>query len=208
MSEQPPLNGPAPEGSPQDLFAFLDTAATRGWMNGSSARALRTATHKVLSIDPDYEGLDLRQLDREDQFQRFQTLKRNEYSDGSLKVYKSRFNQAVQMYVARLQGDENWKSYGPAPRSSGNGKPAKAANGKPKAAPKTTSSDPPDPSIDIQQPGPPQTPPPVRQIDHVFPLRDEVDVTLRLPRDLTSDEADALAMWIRSLVRVNIPKGT
>jgi hypothetical protein len=209
MSEQSTLDGPAPEGSPQDLFMFLDKAATKGWINSSSARALRTATQKVLAIDPDYQLLDLRQVDRDDQFQRFQTLKRNEYSDGSLKVYKSRFNQALQMYVARLEGDENWKSYGPASRSSGNGKTAKGADSKPKRDPlpalEPADSTPVPVAPDaVEQAERSPVAPPVRQIDHVFPLRDELDVTVRLPRDLTSDEADALATYIRSLVRRNV----
>jgi hypothetical protein len=36
-----------------------------------------------------------------------------------------------------------------------------------------------------------------------FPLRDAVDVWLTLPRDLTREEADRLAVFIRSLARAD-----
>lgn len=192
---------------------FLDAAAEKGWFNPASARALRVAFGKIMSIDDDWEQTDLRELDLDEHFDRFRTLRRNEYSDGSLRVYHSRFQQSVRMYLARLNNDQNWKSYGPSPRSSsGKGKVKTAA-----ATAKLTTTAVDDPSalqvpidLDVFDE---RTPPPmsnghtaVRQIDHVFPLRDELDVTLRLPRDLTSDEAEALATFIRSLIRRAVAK--
>ncbi len=189
---------------------FLDAAAEKGWINPASAKALRVTFGKVMSIDDGWEQKDLRDLNLEEHFDRFRTLRRNEYSDGSLRVYQSRFQQALRMYLARLNNDQNWKSYGPSPRSSG---------GKGKVKTATTTSEPTttvasetphahnqEPiNLDVvEQPIPPSPSngyPPVRQIDHVFPLRDDLDVTVRLPRDLTSDEADALTTFISSLVR-------
>jgi hypothetical protein len=199
MSEQPTLTEPATPGTGADVIEFLDRAAERGWINPGSAQALRTATIKILSIDEDWERIDLRELDLDEQFDRFQTLKRNDYSDGSLKNYKSRFNQAVAMYRARLRGESDWKSYGPAARVGGSSR-----NGKSAASKSTKKVPEPGQKIDVAPPplsGPQDSGAPSRRfIEHTFPLVDD-DAVLRLPRHLTAEEARWLADFLQTLVR-------
>jgi len=113
-----PDQGPATDYTGGGLIAFLDAAIAKGWLNVSTAKALRTASTKVLEIEPGWESVDLRSVEIDSLFQRFQNLRRNEYGDASLKVYRTRFGQAVKMYVARLDGDANWQSYGPSPKGN------------------------------------------------------------------------------------------
>src|SRR5260221_707213 len=105
---------PADPNTGAGLIEFLNVAAEKGWLNGGSVKALRTATLKILEIESGWESMDLRSLDADSLFDRFRILRRNIYSDDSMRIYRTRFNQALRMHLARLDGDNNWRSYGPA----------------------------------------------------------------------------------------------
>lgn len=197
-------------GTAADLIAFLDNAGTKGWINPVSAKALRTATFKIMSIDTDWPRIDVRDLDLEEQFSRFVTLRRNNYSDASLKNYKSRLNQSVSMYLARLRGDTDWKIHGPRERGSGAPKPSK--NGtkpttptKPVERSAEPQAVPPTLGTEATAPDRPVSAAPARKIDHRFPLRDDFDAVVTLPRDLKAEEAEWLAEFIKTLARPASP---
>src|SRR3954466_2033992 len=97
-------------GTGRGLMEFLDNAISKGWFNLNSAKAMKTACQKVFEVESGWEDLDLRKLDLDALLQRWENLRRNRYSDGSLNTYKTRFRQAVQMYTARLDGDSAWRS--------------------------------------------------------------------------------------------------
>lgn len=190
------------------LIEFLDVAIEKGWINVSTAKALRTATQKIFEVESGWESMDLRSLDADSLYERFRNLKRNSYSDDSMRIYKTRFGQALKMHLARIDGDPGWKSYGPSARASA---PAKSAPNVTKSASKTSASkaaattqpvaatsgveDEDSPAPTNSMPG--STP----LMRFPFPLRDTVDVWLTLPRDLMKDEAERLAIFIRSLAR-------
>jgi len=182
---------------------FWDAAAEKGWFNSASARAVRTAFGKVMEIDENWRASNLRDLDLEEQFSRFRTLKRNEYSDASLKVYRTRFIMAVKTYLARNDDDPDWKTYGPSARGTGssNPKPKKPTKGSPRPASVTEPANPKDsaprPSVQVAAPAAVAG----NTITHVFPLRDDLDVQLVLPRDLTKDEAEWLGTLLMTLPR-------
>jgi hypothetical protein len=191
---------PADPTTGQGLIEFLDKAAEKGWINVSSAKALRTASHKILSIDAGWEDIDLRSLDADSVFERFRNLKRNDYSDASLRVYRSRFNQALKMHLARLDNDPQWKSYGPSGRP-GTGA-VKRGNRKAVAQPTDsvqTEETPVLPAFETRVTPPTATKASLMQFP--YPLRDDLDVHLSLPRDLTKSEAERLGRYINSLVR-------
>jgi hypothetical protein len=186
------------------LIQFLDAAIEKGWINVSTAKALRTATQKIFEVESGWESVDLRSLDADSLYERFRNLKRNSYSDDSMRIYKTRFGQALKMHLARIDGDPNWKSYGPSTRVSA---PAKSASNGTKSASKASA----DKAAattqpvaatngveDEDSPAPTSSTPLMR---FPFPLRDTVDVWLTLPRDLMKDEAERLAIFIRSLAR-------
>lgn len=194
------------------LIEFLDAAIDKGWFNVSSTKALKTATLKIFEVESGWASMDLHALDADSLFERFRNLKRNSYSDDSMRIYKTRFKQALKMYLARLDGDTDWKSYGPSTRVASPAKGgvngakgtqkasvAEATVGTSTAAP-TKGAEEEDPSVSSNA-----TPGSVPLIRFPFPLRDTVDVWLTLPRDLTKDEAERLAIFIRSLARADGP---
>lgn len=184
------------------LIRFLDAAIDKGWFNVSSAKALRTASTKVMSVEEGWEDMDLRTLDVDHLFERFRNLRHNEYSDDSMRIYKTRFTQAIKMHLGRLDSDPDWKSYGPSSKASSGSRAT--ANGASKKARAATPSPPP-----AQHPAPAEIAEPLgtARTDSAslmrfpFPLRENLDVSLSLPRDLTKDEAARLAGFINSLAR-------
>jgi hypothetical protein len=200
---------PADPNTGAGLIEFLDAAIEKGWFNVASVKALRTASLKILEVESGWESVDLHTLDVDNLFERFRNLKRNAYSDDSMRVYKNRFGQALKMHLARLSGDANWKAYGPAARISSPSKPP--SNGG-RAAKRSSSAE-----VTLIHSSPGAFPEDgehasaqdaasgsVPLIRYPFPLRATVDVWLALPRDVTREEADRLSTFIRSLSRQDI----
>ena len=193
----------ADQGTGRGLMEFLDSAIAKGWFNLSSGKAMKTACQKVFEVESGWEDLDLRALDVDALLERWANLRRNQYSDGSLNTYKTRFRQAVRMYTARLDGDSAWRTYGPTAR-------AERSNGGSKKTPVTpTPSDSSSSLVEAPDlvPVMPQHLARPSLMDFPYPLRDDLDVFLRLPRDLTALEAERLSKYIRSLARDEPPEG-
>jgi len=196
---------PADPNTGAGLIEFLDAAIEKGWLNVGSAKSLRTATLKVFEVEAGWASIDLRGLDPDSLFERFCNLKRNVYNDDSIRTYKTRFGQALKMHLARLDGDPNWKSYGPAGRTSNPSKGAATAGKatqKPRPAGRTSApaakADMPEHEGSSTVDGVPSG---ASLMRFPFPLRDNTDAWLALPRDLTKDEADRLSIFIGSLAR-------
>jgi hypothetical protein len=192
------------------LIEFLDAAIDKGWFNVGSAKALKIATKKIFEVESGWESMDLRSLDADSLYARFCNLKRNAYSDDSMRIYRTRFQQALKMHLARLDGDSNWRSYGPAARPSKPGNGTKPSSNGSKA-PKPSTSSPSVPSSpvstltgedDMEDQAPSSSATPLMRFP--FPLRDTVDVWLSLPRDLTKAEAERLCVFIGSLARDDV----
>jgi hypothetical protein len=186
------------------LMEFLDAAIDKGWFNLNSAKALKSACQKIFEVEQGWENLDLRSLDIEALLDRWQNLRRNGYNDGSMRTYRTRFSQAVKMHLARLGDDPDWKNYGPATRSVAAGA-APRPNGTVKRGIAAATA-----SSATDSPGPPAPHPTTRPalMDFPYPLRDDLDVFLRLPRDLGAAEAERLCKYIRSLARDDLPIST
>jgi hypothetical protein len=189
------------------LMEFLDAAIDKGWFNINSLGAMKITAQKVFEVEQGWQDLDLRHLDVDALLDRWQNLRRNKYSDSSISVYRTRFKKAVKMHLARLDNDPNWKSYGPSARAAPTGvSPQPNGTGKkPKTAASATT--PPNPAVEPEDDEPVRTPPARPGLmDFPYPLRDDLDVYVRLPRDLTAPEAERLAKYIRSLARDNQPE--
>jgi hypothetical protein len=193
---------PADPNTGAGLIEFLDAAIEKGWFNVGSAKAMKVTIQKVFEVESGWASMDLRSLDADSLFERFRNLRRNDYSDDSMRIYKTRFRQALKMHLARIDGDSNWRSYGPSPKSTSNGR---------RTAQKAPVAEAPGPrrrnAKEVQDEDPPvaeaSTPGAVPLIRFPFPLRDTVDVWLTLPRDLTTEEAERLSIFIRSLARTD-----
>ena len=192
-------------GTGQGLLEFCERLATRGDIEPARARAYRGTAKKILEVEStDLDDINLRELDVDDLFVRFTKLNKADYSDGSLKTYRSRFNQAVGLYLAWLDDDPNWKTGGrPTPKT--------AANGSAGSARKTTSSR----RASAAQPEQrsqnenaettdEKTIPLVSSsgaplLTYDVPLRHDLIIRMTLPIDLTEADADRLTAFVRSL---------
>lgn len=200
MTETPIEADPDPN-TGAGLVRFLDAAIEKGWFNVSTAKALRTASTKILSVEAGWETADLRTLDIDHLFDRFRNLKHNEYSDDSMRIYKTRFTQAIKMHLGRLDSDPNWKSYGPTSKGSSQ----RSSNGM--SNPKSKASGAAERAEGVAPASPDSTADSNARTDAAslmrfpFPLRESLDVSLSLPRDLTKDEAARLSAFISTLAR-------
>jgi hypothetical protein len=175
------------EATGKGLVDWLSFTSEKGMLNANTAGSLRAASREVLSaVEPDgWEAVDLRTIDIEDMSTRFERLRLGKYKPESLLVYKSRFRNAVQMYLQYIENPSGWK-YKPERPAALRKKPA--APGVKGEAGSESSELPGDGRITRSG-----------TIEYPFPLRPGMVVTLKLPVDLTKQESKRLSGFIDSL---------
>lgn len=85
VEELPPAQGTA-----ADFMDFLEWAEKKGELSVTTVQNWRNASTKVLEIEDNWRDLDLVALDLDALLDRFQTLKRTSYTNGSMAAYRSR----------------------------------------------------------------------------------------------------------------------
>lgn len=183
------------DGTGKGLVEFLDYVADKGLMNKSTAQARRSAVTKVLGIDEDWESVDLRSLDLDDQTLRFETISKAELTPASLETYSSRFRSAVAEYLKYLDDPASYRPRRSQRRSS----QAKRDEGS--TSPRNGGRAGPDPE--------PQ--PRDDLVTYPFPLRPRTMAYLQLPPDLRPGEAERLANFVSSLAfqeQLALPAGS
>jgi hypothetical protein len=182
------------DGTGRGLVEFFDYLSSKGLMKKATAGSRKTAAVKVLEIDEDWEEMDLRALDLDQQVQRFHTLRKGDYAPGSLGTYESRFRSAVSDYLAYL---DNPSAFRPTVSASGR-KAKKTARHASDAASVTDSAE-----TEVRSVGsvPEPTPPPPRSahITYPFPLSGGGMAHVQLPRELTAKDAERMARFLASL---------
>src|SRR5258708_5192633 len=88
-----------------------DWVAEKGLMPRNTALSIRTSASKILKIEEDWEGVDVRQLDVDALVARFRNL--SQLAPVSLATYESRFRSGLASYLAYL---DKPTSYQPKPR--------------------------------------------------------------------------------------------
>lgn len=162
------------------LVEHWNWAAEKGVMNKNTAAGLRTACTQVLSALDDGESVDIKSLDVEGAFVRFQNLKKKDFKPAVLETYKRRFRQAVTSYLAYLDDPAGWK-----PRTLD----------RPAAAEKSNGGDRP---IDTGRPTKHEMPQ-AGLVEYPFPLREGQIARLILPRDLKMSEVKRLSAFMATL---------
>lgn len=187
------------------LGEFLDWAGNTGELNLTTANALKGAVGKVLQVEEDPVGVDIRSLDVESVLRRFETRYRTGYTSASMTTYKARFRQAISMYLAWLDQDPSWKTVVKTRRTSDT---PRARNTTPTAvsptAPAATTA--PD-SVHVtvdRMPGPGSSA--SRLVKHHLPLRPDLLVQIELPIDLTQSDAERVASFVKSLAFDDVPQ--
>jgi hypothetical protein len=162
-------------------------AGSKGLMNSTTARLIRNACQQVHSAQEEWENLDVESIDPEEIFRRFQNLHGRNLTPDSLRDYRRRFVQGVQMFLDYVRDPSNWKSKTDRPRRPevGDEKKPKNEGGRQK--------------LHAKQPqklprGDEET-----LMDYPFPIRTGIIARLHLPGDLTCAEAKRLANFFSSL---------
>jgi hypothetical protein len=173
------------DGTGKGLIAFLEQASREGSMNDTTARSYRASVTKVLeAADPfdDGSGTDIRTLDVEAVLETFEEARGDDYAEGSLASYKTRFRRAVEMYLQFLDDPESVRR--PArrrPRVKGSyGVSALRSDA-------------------IREPAHASPPIGNEMMEYRFPLTDGGTAYLRLPRLLPAADVDRLTRFLKSI---------
>lgn len=103
------------------LAEFWDYVIQKGLMKKNTAVSRKLASLKVLDALDASEKQDLRTLDREAVFTRFENISGKQYSPESLTVYRSRFNTGLNEFLKYLDSPSDYRPG----RVKTNGKPKK-----------------------------------------------------------------------------------
>lgn len=166
-----------------------DWVAERGLMPRNTAIGIRAAVSQILKIEPDWESVDVRQLDIEAMLGRFHNLSR--LAPNSLAAYESRFRSGLASYLAYLDSPT---SYQPKVRkhASGQERPGSTPN-KTKAGPQPVAEAP------LRTTQVSSTGPTAKLVVYPFPVRPDVFAELKLPADLTAEEATRLGTFLKAV---------
>lgn len=169
-------------------------AASKGLMNRNSAGALRAASAQVLGVLDNWEQMDVTSIDVEDVIRRFQNLRARDFSPESLNAYARRFRNAVESFLQYVKDPAGWKPSAKQPSTkSAKGQLDTNATARSKRDNNVTHEQ----AKESQIVEGPQV---GGLIEYPFPLRDNVVVRLRLPRDITAAEVKRLSGFMTALV--------
>jgi hypothetical protein len=169
-----------------DAFSrFFDHAGEKGLIKRNTAISRKAATNKILAVLDKSELTDLRTLDLDATFERFQNLHGMKYKPDSMQVYMSRARTAVGDFIAYVDNPASFKS---STVQRSNIKPKSGGTeGKRKIVKKQK-----DMEDDLEQQG-------IKHIIVPVPLRENLTVKIsNLPADLTQSEADRLAAIVKA----------
>lgn len=173
------------------LREFLAWAVQKGELNTSTGNAQRVAVTKVLETEDDPDAVNIRDLDIERALERFENRNRSTYSTGSLATYKTRFRNAVTMYLAWLDGDSSWKSVVKSRNSR------RASSGRETSRTHSATSR---FNLDAHRSEEDRSSKlGVATVRYQLPLRPDLLVEIELPIDLTTADAERVSAFVRSL---------
>lgn len=178
------------------LVGFIEMAAAKGLMNTNTALALRTACNKIL--EDLGEDADVREVDVMSEVLRYNNRHPGDLSPDSLRTYEKRVRSAITHFVSYVENPMEYK-----PKPSGrqpNGLPRPEAKARDESKPKRSTE-----GARATPAGMALVSPPVAgavtgtSLVMPFPLRHDFLVQVVLPRDLTTEEAERLCVFIRAL---------
>ena len=179
------------EYSEAELFKFMDWLGQKGLINVTTAKSRKIASARILAALDNHEKLDLRDLDREQTFQRFVNKSGQDFTPGSLTTYKSRFYSSLDDFF-------NWRAnqagFKPAGMQKSRSKvidtnDQTSLKKKSKVTKGTVARGP----LDLQG----------QSIVFPIPIRDDITVKIHnLPMDLTKIEAERICAVVKALAVV------
>ena len=194
-------NAAPTDGTGAGMMAWFAWMIAKHEVTENTASGLRTGVKNVITIDDDWEEVDMVQLDLENQIQRFRNARRGTLSDNSVDEYARRFRVSTESYRKWLDNEKDWYPAKSRPVGSA---PRKPVSKKPKTEPrqydigvgsKATLVSPTQQDEQVE----PVKPEGVEVIRYTVPLRSGDDAVLQLPRELTPADARRVSRVIASL---------
>lgn len=178
--------------SESELVSFLEYLASKNLLNSSTASARKAAVIKILSAVDENEKCDLRTLDRDLLFQRFNNKFSKDFIPDSLVTYKSRFNAALNDFISYKENPAGFKVARAKKSPKENGSERKA--GGKKTSFKNIAAAPPSSHVESKSY--------ILQI----PISNGTLVEIKnLPMELTTEDANKIAAIIKAhVVRVDV----
>lgn len=171
-----------------------DWVADKGLMPRNTALSIRTSVQKILSIDDAWEEADVTHLDIDALIARFRNLSR--LAPNSLATYESRFRSGLASYLDYLDSPASYQ-----PKGRKKAVRDEVARVKPAGRRREGPAD------HAEPPQPTQQVSSTRLVVYPFPVRPEVFAELKLPADLTTDEANRLAAFLKAVALSDTDSG-
>ena len=169
------------------LNRFFDFATNKGLLKRNTAQSRKLAANKILAVLEEPEKADLREIDIDKAFERFQNLQGTDYKPDSLQVYLSRLRTAVSDFTSYVDNPAGFKPSGAQRASSSKGR---RDSGEKTGAKNGAGGEGKTGKHDIHD---------THHIVVPVPLREGVTVKIsNLPSDLTAAEAGRLAAIIKA----------
>lgn len=176
---------------------FFEHAADKGLIKRNTAQSRKAATNKIMDVLESSELTDLRNVNLEQVFDRFQNLEGMKYKPDSLQVYLSRARTALTDFISYVDNPSSFKPSTSQRSSSVLKKDTKNDVGLRKKDEKHYDSKTIDDELDGHQE--------VKHIVVPVPIRDNLTVKIsNLPADLTQVEAEKLAAIIKAYAVPNV----
>lgn len=174
-------------GTAGGMLEFLEYLINKGYAPPSAVTPWMSASRSVLQAveGETWESTDIRALDLDEAFRRFETIRKGSYKAESLAAYKKRFTRAVVSYREWLENDVRPTFGTRAPRRidrSGGGAGEGARNG---AEPLTQ-----DAQTGAVEQG---------MVTYPFPLANGVIAKFTLPQKLPKAEATRIAAFVQAI---------
>jgi hypothetical protein len=169
----------------KDFVEFWGWASEKGGMNKNTALSLATSARRVISIEENWETVDVSTINVDDLVLKFRNMRKKEFTPDSLQVYERRFKQALHLFLEYHRDPVNWKFNNQT-----------STTRKPKVSSRRISH-----SLKTEMErftSQPLTP--GSMVEYPYPLRENCIVRMKLPIDLKMAEIERLIAFLRTLV--------
>lgn len=184
------------------LHQYIEIALDKGYLNANTGNAYKAAVNKLLGDLGDDD--DVQSLDMRDTVLRYNNRFPGQLSGGSLKKYEQRASAAIAQFIAWKSDPMNYKGPSRSPTLSNKVSESHRIIRRTRPVPEAGTAK--SVSPDVSQTNP---------IDHTktsqvrifgdlgltypFPLRPDFVAQLVIPRDLSTEEAKRLSIFIQAL---------
>src|SRR5712664_4826959 len=91
-----------------DLLGFLDWARDKHEIKANTVHGIKAACKVVLEGEGELDAVEVRGIDLDAVFRRFENGAGRELKAASLKAYRKRVTQAIEMFLARVDNPSDW----------------------------------------------------------------------------------------------------